>query len=64
MGRIVMAAIGVILCVVGAIWIVQGAGSLHGSPMTGHSEWSYIGGVLVVVGAGLLVWVGYRVLRR
>ncbi|MFI1912980.1 hypothetical protein [Nocardia sp. NPDC020380] len=64
MKRIVMAAVGVILCVIGAIWIVQGAGSLHGSPMTGHSEWSYIGGVLVVVGACLLVWVGYRALRR
>ncbi|MGW5107579.1 hypothetical protein [Nocardia sp. NPDC004123] len=64
MGRIVSAVIGVVLCVVGVIWIVQGAGSLHGSPMTGHSEWSYLGGVLVVVGAGLLLWTGYRTLRR
>ncbi|MGW4245026.1 hypothetical protein [Nocardia sp. NPDC004722] len=64
MGRIVSAALGLLLCLVGGIWIVQGMGSLHGSPMTGHSEWSYLGGVLVVAGAGLLVWAGYRTLRR
>ncbi|MFJ9365988.1 hypothetical protein ACIRRA_16440 [Nocardia sp. NPDC101769] len=64
MGRIVSAVIGVVLCIVGVIWIAQGAGSLHGSPMTGHSEWSYLGGALVVVGAGLLLWAGYRSLWR
>ncbi|MEC3917783.1 hypothetical protein [Nocardia sp. CDC160] len=64
MGRIVSAVIGIVLCLVGVIWIVQGLGSLHGSPMTGHSEWSWAGGVLVVVGVGLLVWSGYRTLRR
>ncbi|AYF75425.1 hypothetical protein D7D52_17935 [Nocardia yunnanensis] len=64
MGRIVSAVIGVVLCVVGVVWIVQGLGSLHGSPMTGHSEWTYLGAVLVVVGAGLLLWTGLRSLRR
>ncbi|MVU78412.1 hypothetical protein GPX89_14300 [Nocardia sp. ET3-3] len=64
MKRIVSALLGALLCVVGVIWIVQGLGSLHGSPMTGHSEWSYAGGVLVVLGAGLLLWTGYRSLRR
>ncbi|GAB2513469.1 hypothetical protein [Nocardia heshunensis] len=64
MGRIVSAVVGVLLCLVGVIWIAQGAGSLHGSPMTGHSQWSYLGGVLVVVGAAVLLWTGYRSLRR
>jgi hypothetical protein len=60
----ISAVIGVVLCLVGALWIGQGVGSVHGSPMTGHAQWSYIGGILVVVGVGLLVWVGRQILRR
>jgi hypothetical protein len=49
--RLVIAA----LClVVGAVWIVQGIGVLHGSFMTGHAVWALLGAVLVVIGGGLL----------
>jgi hypothetical protein len=52
-GRIV---VGVLLCVVGAVWLGQGLGAIHGSFMTGETQWAVIGSVLIVLGAGLLVW--------
>jgi hypothetical protein len=45
---------GVVLCALGVVWIGQGSGSLHGSPMTGHPLWTYLGAVLLVVGLALV----------
>jgi hypothetical protein len=47
--------IGVVCVLVGAVWIGQGAGWIHGSFMTGEALWLVIGVVLVVVGAWLVV---------
>jgi protein-S-isoprenylcysteine O-methyltransferase Ste14 len=52
----VRAAIGVVLCLAGLVWIFQGTNVLHGSGMSGHGEWTVIGSVLFVLGAALLVW--------
>jgi aryl-alcohol dehydrogenase-like predicted oxidoreductase len=52
-GRIV---VGVLLCLVGGVWLGQGLGLIHGSFMTGEAQWAVIGGVLIALGAGLLVW--------
>jgi len=46
---------GIVLCGVGAVWIGQGVGSVHGSFMTGETQWAYIGGVAVLIGLFLLV---------
>ena len=46
--------IGAVLLLVGAVWIAQGIGVLHGSPMTGEAVWAIIGVPLVVVGLALL----------
>ena len=41
---------GVILCVVGGVFVAQGAGALHGSTMTGHGQFVGWGaGVIVVI---------------
>lgn len=45
---------GVTLLLTGLVWFLQGIGTLKGSGMTGHGEWSVIGGVLIVVAIGLL----------
>lgn len=50
------AILGVVLCAVGAVWIAQGSGAVHGSMMTGHSQYAGLGALLVVIGVGLLVW--------
>jgi multisubunit Na+/H+ antiporter MnhG subunit len=43
--------LGALAVLVGVIWIVQGVGWLKGSFMTGHLLWTWIGLVLLVVGA-------------
>jgi hypothetical protein len=46
--------LGVVLCLVGAVWIAQGTNALHGSGMSGHGQWAVIGAVFVVIGLGVL----------
>ena len=47
-------AIGVVLLVVGGVWIGQGVGWIEGSFMTGEAVWAVIGAVAVVVGLWLI----------
>lgn len=47
--------LGVIVLLIGAVWIGQGVGLLPGSFMTGQLRWAVVGLALVVVGAWL-VW--------
>jgi hypothetical protein len=56
--------IGIVFCLVGAVWIAQGTGVLHGSSMSGQGQWTAIGSVLVLLGAALLVWAWRISVRR
>jgi hypothetical protein len=51
---------GVLLLLLGAVWIGQGLGYIKGSIMTGDMQWFWIGLVCAVVGAGLLVFSARR----
>jgi hypothetical protein len=51
----ILRLIGVILIVVGIIWILQGINVLPGSFMTGQIQWAYRGGIAAIVGVVLLV---------
>ncbi len=51
---------GIILVLVGALWILQGIGIVGGSFMTGRSEWLYIGIVTAAVGIALFAWAASR----
>lgn len=53
--RWVLTIIGVLLTLVGVVWIFQGAGFLKGSFMTGSSKWLLIGVVCVVIGLPVAV---------
>jgi len=57
----IRAGIGVVLCLVGAVWIAQGSGAMHGSMMTGHGQYTALGVVAVIGG---LVLIGLSALRR
>jgi drug/metabolite transporter (DMT)-like permease len=46
--------IGVVLVVVGGVWVLQGIGIAQGSVMTGRPIWAVIGAVLIVAGAVVL----------
>ncbi len=49
-------ALGIVLVLVGLLWILQGAGLVGGSFMTGQSEWLYIGIATAIVGSGVCAW--------
>jgi hypothetical protein len=49
-------AAGVVLCLVGVVWIAQGFGAMHGSMMTGHRQYAALGGLAVLIGIVLLGW--------
>lgn len=48
--------LGVILILLGGVWLLQGVGILGGSAMTGQTFWATVGGILLLVG---LVMCGY-----
>ena len=54
---------GFLLCAVGAVWLGQGTGLIHGSFMTGEALWAVIGAVLLALGLGLLA-TAWRLRRR
>jgi hypothetical protein len=56
-------AVGVVLVAVGAIWGLQGAGTLGGSSMSGVTFWAVVGPIVAVVGL-VSILLGARVLRR
>jgi len=49
-------AIGVVLCLVGALWIAQGTDAMHGSGMSGHGLYTVLGGAIVLIGLALVTW--------
>lgn len=60
--RLLLLILGVVLLLVGGLWILQGANVLKGSVMTGQSRWLWIGIGSAVVGVALLV-TGLRTTR-
>lgn len=53
--RITARVVGIIVILVGALWVGQGLGYLPGSVMSGVRFWFWVGLVLVLVGLALLV---------
>ena len=51
--RTAVVVIGVLLILVGLVWIGQGLGFLKGSVMTGQIMWTVIGIAVSIAGAGL-----------
>jgi hypothetical protein len=47
--------IGVVLVVIGGVWIAQGTGALGGSFMSGEGVWAVIGVIVGLFGVALLV---------
>ncbi|SDO99359.1 hypothetical protein SAMN04515671_2598 [Nakamurella panacisegetis] len=63
MRRNLLIGLGGLILVLGLLFLLQGSGVVHGSPMTDDHFWIYAGAVIAVVGAALLS-VGLRVGRR
>ena len=46
--------VGVVACLVGVVWILQGLNIRKGDGMSGHGEWVVLGGILVLFGVALI----------
>jgi hypothetical protein len=55
MRRPVLAIVGVLLVLVGAVWTLQGLGYLPGSVMSGVTLWAVVGPVVALLGLVLIV---------
>jgi len=54
--RIAGIIVGILLILVGGLWILQGSNVIGGSVMSGQSQWLYIGIVVLIAGAITLWW--------
>jgi len=57
--RIAGTIVGIILVLLGGLWILQGSNVIGGSVMSGQSQWLYIGIVVLIVGV-IALWWTYR----
>lgn len=48
--------VGLVLVVVGGVWIAQGSGAMHGSMMSGHGQYTVLGVVVLLLGLALIGW--------
>ena len=53
--RWVLIIVGVLIILVGLVWVLQGTNVLTQGGMAGHSQWTVIGGILAAVGIVLVV---------
>jgi len=51
----VLLIVGVLLDLIGTVWVLQGVGIMPGSFMTGQPFWAGAGLVSIVVGVGLVI---------
>jgi len=61
---VVRVAVGVLLALVGAVWLGQGVGWIGGSFMTGSAVWAVIGAVCIAAAVWLVVTARRRPGRR
>ncbi len=52
----VRGVIGAVLVLIGGVWIAQGSGAMHGSAMSGHSQYAALGVVVLLLGVALIAW--------
>jgi hypothetical protein len=53
--RWILVGVGIVLVLLGGLWLLQGVSILAGSVMTGQTFWAIVGGILLIVGIALSV---------
>ncbi|HSA97071.1 MAG TPA: hypothetical protein VLJ16_13535 [Acidobacteriota bacterium] len=48
--------LGILLVLIGGVWVLQGINILPGSFMTGQIKWAAYGGIAVVIGIIVISW--------
>ena len=59
--KLVLTVAGVLMMLMGGVWILQGINILPGSFMTGQMQWAVYGCILALAGIGVIVWARRRV---
>ena len=54
--RLAAIIVGIVLVLLGLLWVLQGSNVIGGSVMSGQSMWLWIGIVVAIVGLVVLVW--------
>jgi hypothetical protein len=57
--KIIGSVFGVLLVLIGCVWVLQGVGVLRGSVMTDQTKWAVFGAAAIVIGVTLL-WANRR----
>jgi hypothetical protein len=62
--RVISTLIGVLMVLMGGVWILQGLnlawGSLSRSFMQGDQHWAFYGAIMLIVGVSEIVWSNTR----
>lgn len=58
--RRILVGVGIVLILLGGLWLLQGVGILAGSVMTGQSFWAIVGVILLIVGIVLCALGAWR----
>ena len=58
--KIALNILGILLVLIGLIWILQGTNVLPGSFMTGQTKWAINGAISAVIGVGFLFFANRR----
>ncbi len=58
--KIVLSILGVLLVLIGIVWILQGLNILLGSVMSGQIQWAIIGVLAAIIGAALIYYANRR----
>ena len=54
--RIAGTIVGIVLVLLGGLWFLQGTNIMAGSAMSGHSQWTWTGLLVLLVGLAALWW--------
>ena len=54
--RIAGIIVGIILILLGGLWVLQGSNFMPNTVMSGQNQWLYTGIVVLIVGIGVLWW--------
>jgi hypothetical protein len=58
--KIILNVLGVLLALIGLVWILQGFNVLLGSMMSGHIQYALLGLIVAVIGVVMLVFANRR----
>jgi hypothetical protein len=54
--RIALNIVGVILVLLGILWVLQGTNIISAGAMAGQSQWTMFGVIAIIVAIGVLWW--------